>query len=156
MGGLIYGGAAWVEYIILDGPRYPIWMGTAAATWKINKINRAMLGMDYEFNKSVFEWGFHAVTFPERNQAKLAATRLAIFGGDEFLFGSFGVQLQVGFYTGNRRINQYVLTDYYSKLVMRGYFPKIRGTSIRPHLGVYLKAHKVIAEYISINGGFEF
>lgn len=153
--GLIYGGAVWVEYLVEDGPRYPIWMGTAAAAFYLNKVNRVLLGIDYEYNKAVFKWGLHSATFDSKKTAKLASTRLAVLIGDEFLFGDFSVQLQSGIYIGDR-LNQYVLNTFYNKLIMRYYLPRLPFTKIRPHVGVYLKAHNVIAEYLAINAGLSF
>lgn len=154
-GALIYGGAVWVEYLVLDGPNYPIWMGSVAGAYYLNKVNRALLGIDYEYNKAVYKWGLHSATFNDTQAAKLASTRLAIFIGDEFLFGNFSAQLQTGIYVGDR-LNSYVLNIFYNKLIMRYYLPRLPFVAVRPHVGIHLKAHNVIAEYLAVNLGFSF
>ena len=149
-------GLAYVEYIIFDGPRYPVWILSGGGTYAFNKANRLVVGFDREYNRSVYAWGLHSTAFPDEATARWGATRWAGFVADEFLFGDFGVQLQAGFYLGHKSINQYVLQPYYEKLIVRYYFPGLFGTAARPHVGIYLKAHKVVAEFISVNVGAAF
>ena len=87
--------------------------------------------------------------------ARRGATRLAVFISDEFLFGSIGIQLQMGRYVG-AGFNRYVFKQNYSKLAIRHYFPALFGTSLQPNIGITLKAHAFTAEYISMNAGVAF
>jgi hypothetical protein len=148
-------GTASVEYVVLDGPRYPVWNAALAATYVLNKVNRLALGYDYEFNRSVYEWGLYSTTFATAAIAQKSSTRMAIFLSDEFLFGNASIILLAGLYQG-KNFNKYVLTPYYTKIGVRYYFPKIAVLKSKPFLGVYLKTHKAIAEYISFNFGFNF
>ncbi len=154
-GGLLQTGLAILEYGVYDGPKYPVWAGSAAGFFHFNQVNRLHLGFDYEFNKAVYEYGLHVADFENENEAKRGATRLAVFLADEFLFGSIGVQLQMGRYIG-KNFNHLTAKPNYSKLTVRAYFPKLFQTSLRPHLGISLKAHGTTAEYISANAGLAF
>ena len=154
-GGLLQTGLAVIEYGIFDGPKYPVWAGAASGCFYLNKVNRAHLGVDYEFNRAVYEYGLHLGVFEEEKEARRHATRLAVFVADEFLFGAVGVQLQMGCYVG-RRFNDYLLKKYYSKLTLRAYTPPLFRTTLQPHLGITLKAHGTTAEYISLNTGLAF
>lgn len=149
---LIY---ASIEYGVFDGPKYPVWGGSAAGLYRFNPVNRLLLGVDYEFNRAVYEFGLNNGEFESEDEACKGATRLAIFVADEFLFGSIGIQLQLGRYVG-KELNQHVLRQNYSKLTMRVYLPALFNTSLQPHLGITLKAHATTAEHISMNAGLAF
>ncbi|MCC7504824.1 MAG: acyloxyacyl hydrolase [Saprospiraceae bacterium] len=144
-----------VEFAVFDGPQYPIWIFTAAGHFHFTKVNRTLLGAEYENNVAVARWAWHVGDFASRSDARRAAQRLSVFLADEFLFGDFGVVLQAGYYVG-APINQFTLANWYSKLTSRYYFPTLPHTRIRPQAGVSLKAHKAVAEYISFNVGFAF
>lgn len=148
-------GRAQVEYAVLDGPKYPVWIFSAAGHFHFNQVNRALLGFDYENNVAVYQWAWHVGDFERRRDARQAAQRLALFVADEFLFGNIGVQLQAGYYVGSP-INQFTFANWYSKLTSRYYLPAIGHTRLRPQVGVSLKAHKAVAEYIAFNAGFAF
>lgn len=156
LGGLLQMGAAWVEYIVVDGARHPVWSGSAAAAWRLGKANRLLLGVDWEFNRSVYAWGLQTTAFDTEAIARRGATRWAVKLADEFLFGNLGVAYEAGFYVGKPDINQYVLTRQFSKLAVRYYLPGISKLGLRPHVGVALKAHRAVAEYLSANAGFSF
>jgi hypothetical protein len=155
LGGQLQAGLALIEYSVPDGPRYPVWQYSAAATWQFSKINRMSAGIDYEFNKAVWEWGLHINQFTSNADADRGAKRLAFTLGDEFLFGNLGIQVLHGWYLGDY-YNQFVLRRAYNKLSIRYYFPAIPHTGIRLHAGVTLKAHAITAEYISWNVGLLF
>lgn len=148
-------GLALVEYAVYDGPRYPVWTLSGAAFYHFNRVNRALLGLDYEFNRAVYEWGLRSFGFPNEHTAREGAKRLALTLGDEFLFGSLGVQVSAGLYTGSA-FNRYVANSWYSKLTTRYYFPPLWRSPLRLHAGIALKAHKTTAEYISVQAGVAF
>lgn len=154
-GGALQSGLALVEYSAFDGPKYPIWIASGAVFFQLNRVNRIVAGLEYEFNDAVYTWGLQSTTFREKDAARRGATRLAVLLADEFLFGDIGIQLQAGIYTG-KNFNQIVQASWYSKLTTRYYFPALFGTPLRPNIGVSLKAHKAIAEYISLNAGLAF
>lgn len=151
-GGLLQTALAMLEYGVFDGPKYPVWAGAAAGYFHFNQVNRLHLGVDYEFNRAIYEFGLQSADFGNKAEAKKGATRLAVYVADEFLFGNMGVQLQMGRYVG-REISQYVLSRQYSKLTVRAYLPALFTTSLRPHFGITMKAHQTTAEYISLNLG---
>lgn len=154
-GGTAQTGLAILEYGVYDGPKYPVWLGAAAGYFRFNKVNRALFGVDYEFNKAIYEYGLHIGDFENEAAAHKGATRFAVFLADEFLFGSIGVQLQMGRYVGSG-FNRFTPKRNYRKLSIRYYFPKLFNTALQPHIGITLKAHATTAEYISTNVGLAF
>lgn len=154
-GARVDAGIAFSEYNTFDGPKYLIQTGSVAGMFYLNQVNRAMLGLDYEYNKAVYAWGLHVADFQTESEARAAATRLAWYVADEFLFGPVGIQVQRGWYMGDR-FNRYTLRKAYSKLHLRYYLPAFPHSKLRVHLGITLKAHAVIAEYISFDTGLAF
>ncbi|MEI6410355.1 MAG: acyloxyacyl hydrolase [Bacteroidota bacterium] len=154
-GARVDAGVAFSEYNTFDGPKYLIESASVAGMFYLNQVNRAVFGIDYEYNKAVYAWGLHVADFQTESEARAGATRLAWFLADEFLFGSIGIQVQRGWYVGDR-FNRYTLRKAYSKLHMRYYLPAIPHIKIQPYLGITLKAHSVTAEYISFDTGLAF
>jgi len=155
IGGQMQGGLGLLEIASFDGPKHAVWSGSAAGYFEINRINRALLGLDYEFNRAIYEWGLHTARFNDEASAKQGATRLAIFAGDEILFGDISIVLQAGFYIGSGT-NRFVPAPNYAKLSARYYLPSLIGDYCKPFVGVSIKAHKFTAEYISGNLGLSF
>lgn len=155
IGGLVQGGFSAVQIATFDGPKYPIWAGSAAVFYAFNKLHRASIGLDYELNKAIYEWGLHSTRFENEAAAKQGATRLAVFIGEEFLFGALGIQLQLGRYLGERH-NAFIPKAVYSKLSLRWYVPEKLSLPLQPFIGVTLKTHAFTAEYIAWNAGLAF
>jgi len=154
-GGQIQGGLALLEIASLDGPKHAVWITSANGYFQINRINRVLLGMDYESNRAIYEWGLHSARFRDEAKARQGSTRLAVFAAEEFLFGDLSIVLQAGKYLG-KNINQFVPKASYAKLSARYYFPALLGTEMKTFAGISIKAHKFTAEYISGNVGLSF
>jgi hypothetical protein len=155
LGARVDAGVAFSEYNTFDGPKYMIQTASVAGMFYLNQVNRAVFGLDYEYNKAVYAWGLHLADFQTESEARAGATRLAWFLADEFLFGPIGIQVQRGWYVGDR-FNRYTLRKAYSKLHLRYYLPAFLHGNLRTYAGMTLKAHAVIAEYISFDTGLAF
>lgn len=156
-GGQMQTGAAWVEYIVWDGPRHPIWSAAGAVTCALTRTNRAALGVDWEQNRAIFAWGLATTDFKTPAAARHGATRLTVKLADEFLFGNLGVSLETGLYVGQRAgLNHAIPAPIFNKLGIRYYFPPLFGARGRLFAGIYLKSHRINAEYISANVGLGF
>ncbi|MBK9336628.1 MAG: acyloxyacyl hydrolase [Lewinellaceae bacterium] len=154
-GGMVSGSLALTEYSIFDGPRYPVWGLSGAGYFQINRVNRLLVGMEYEYNRAVYHFGLRTSGFLDKHAARLGATRLAVTVADEFLFGSLGIQVLAGVYTGGQ-INQIIPHAWYSKLVVRYYFPPMFRSPLRCHAGVSLKTHETTAELFATGIGLVF
>lgn len=155
VGGQMQGGLTLLEYGAFDGPKYPVWLGSAASIFRFNRVSRVALGIDYEYNSAVAAFGQHTALFESPAAARRGATRVAWTAAGEFLFGPISIQLLTGQYLGSR-FNASVPLRRYAKLSARGYLPKPFRGAPRPFVGISLKAHKFTAEYISGNLGLEF
>jgi hypothetical protein len=154
---LAQSGLALVEYSAVDGPKYPVWVGTLSGFFRLNTVNRLHLGVEWERNGAVEAFGRHTYLFADERQARLGASRLSLLVADEFLFGPLGISVQMGHYIGGPARNQLVLRRYYSRLGLRYFLPAIpRTNGLRPFLGVSLKAHGSVADYMGWNLGLMF
>lgn len=142
---------AFRETIVPGGPRYPTYIGSLAATYMINAGNRFHLGIDYEFNKAVYVFGLHTFDFNTEEEARIGASRLMVFIGDEFHYGNWSTFLQLGYYLGDFSFLK--LFPIYNKLSIRYYLPPVGRPKTRFFAGVYLKSHLINAEYISFGFG---
>jgi hypothetical protein len=143
---------AYRERGVPGGPSYPVYNASLSTHYYLNKINRLSLGAEYEYNKSVYEFGKHVAAFNSEAEARRGAARTQLFVADEFLFGSWGFTILSGIYISRQ---SYLLPGpIYNKVITRYYFPA-KG-KMKWHVGVYLKSHFVIAEYMGFGLGTSF
>jgi Lipid A 3-O-deacylase (PagL) len=135
------------------GPKYPIYTASFSFVRSLNQVNLLSLGVQYEQNRVVAEFGLASGEYTTKQEASKAGSRWGVFIGDEFLFGRVGVVLQSGFY-----LNRYpaIQSMWFNRIGLRIYSPKIGGSKIQGHLGVFLKSHKVDAEQFCLLGGVSF
>jgi hypothetical protein len=136
------------------GPRYPIRTYSLAGRYSLNKINRAFLGLTYEYNKVVYAFGTAVFAFNSEKEAFWGASRLSIFVEDEFLFGNLGIALQAGYYLGD--FSYLVPNSVYFKISHRCYFRFVKQPAIRAFAGITLKTHFSVAEHFALNLGLDF
>ena len=142
------------EFISYGGPKYPIYIGSIAAVYHFNKVNHLLLGIEYEFNKAVYNFGLHTFDFDSEATARRGATRWMIFLADEFLMGNFGILLQAGIYISKSSF--LIPFPIYNKIGIRYYFPPIEKLKTQFYLSSSLKSHKINAAYIAFGIGARF
>ncbi len=142
---------AYREHISIGGPKYPIYIASLGAFYHTTKVNRFLAGFEYEFNRSVYNFGLHVTEFTTKAEARLGASRILAFAAHEFLFGRWSIQLQAGTYLGSFSY----LTNFiiYNKLHARYYFPAIGKPKTKFYVGICLKSHVADAEYIALGFG---
>lgn len=149
-----HAGLAFREYFAYGGPRYPVVITSLGALWQLSRINRLVAGLEYEYNHGIYTFSKLNWQFQGDNTRFWAASRLMVFGGDEFLFGHWSILVQMGTYLGH--FGYLIPFPVYNKLAIRYYFPPIHRPSARIFAGVYLKSHMITAEYISLGLGVSF
>ncbi|HHS94961.1 MAG TPA: hypothetical protein ENJ45_00100, partial [Phaeodactylibacter sp.] len=151
-GAQLWGSLAYSERGVPNGPAYPVYAISLAANYYLHKVNRLYFGMEYEYNKGIYEFGKHTFAFDTEREAKWRASRLQVFVADELLFGDWSVSILLGAYAGNKF---YLLPlPIYNKIIMRYYLPFSH--KVRIHIGAYLKSHIIIAEYLGFGVGGAF
>ncbi len=142
---------AYREYISPGGPKYPIYIASLGANYSLSNTHRLIGGMEYEFNRGVYEFGLHSFDFATKKEARQRASRYMLFLADEILFGEWSIVLHLGTYVSKRSFLKPF--PIYSKLIIRYYLPAIGRSPSRIHLSATLKSHKTVAEYVSLGIG---
>lgn len=153
-GGLAQVGISYSEIQVEGGPAYPIYAASVGLARYFSKINRGFIGLDWERHTGIAWFLAHASGTPDEAEYRAASERWLGWLGDEFLFGPLGVHLQMG--VSLSRKSQFVPSLLYNKLAFRYYLPGIGGSRLRPWAGIYLKSHRITAEYISLSAGLSF
>ena len=153
-GASITSGITYKEISSAGGPSYPIFSLTGAGMYYLSKTNRASLGLEYEYNRAAYVFGYHVFQFNNEQEARRRSNRIMLFVADEFLFGRIGLMIQMGFYL----TKQPILAPYpiYNKWGFHYHFKKIGNSSTRFFIGTQIKTHIYIADYISFNVGATF
>jgi hypothetical protein len=135
------------------GPKYPIYNASIAGVRHLSKISRLGLGIAYEQNRLLAEFGLHATLFSSPAEARRASERWMGFLEKESLLGNVAMVFQSGIY-----FQKYdgVRNLWYNKVGVRVYLPEIGQPKTQFHLGFMLKAHLATAEYIAFTGGASF
>ncbi len=135
------------------GPKYPIYTSAFCFVRPLNKVNLLSLGIQYEQNRVVGEFGLASGEFTTKEEAFKAGSRWGVFVGDEFLFGQVAVVMQSGFYLHHYPAIQ---SRWFNRIGVRLYSPTIGRSKTQGHLGIYLKSHKVDAEQFCLLSGVSF
>lgn len=146
---------AYRESMVARGPRYPIYIASLGGMYHWNKINRLTFGAEYEQHTDVRDFGLFLGEFKTKSEAQFHSSRVMAFVGNEFLFGDWSFTIQTGAYIANKNwyLNGYKL---YNKIGMRYYLPPIGKPATRFYVGLYMKAHRIVAEYIALGAGATF
>ncbi len=137
----------------VGGPRSPIYLVNAAATYANTRYNRFLLGAEFEFNRGVYLFGQHVGEFEDDREALRRSMRWMVYVGDELQYGDFSLSMQIGLYLHPVYLG---IFPVYNRFVVRYYLPPLRQNSARFYLALQLKSHLIIAEYFSLSGGIRF
>lgn len=141
----------WREVAAIGGAKYPVTGISIGSVFQTTPANRFIAGVEFEHQQAVQELGLHMETFENLKEARLAALRLMIFGGHEFIFGPWSLTLTAGTYLGN--FSRLIPFPIYSRLGMRYHLHTLLPNTPDFHVGLYLKAHRVAAEYFAFGLG---
>ncbi|MBL7817386.1 MAG: acyloxyacyl hydrolase [Saprospiraceae bacterium] len=146
-----FGGLGLSASSVSRGPQYPIYAAALSIVRPLNKVNNLSVGIQYEQNRVVAEFGLGNGEYTSKAQAFKAGSRWGIFAGEEFMFGHVALILQSGYY-----LQQYESLEsrWFSRLGVRLYSPHFG--KVQGHIGIYLKAHKIIAEQFCVLTGVYF
>ncbi len=141
------------ETITPGGPKYPIHITALSAGRNLGYANRLWAGLEYEFNYAVYDFMNHIGQFETQQLRRRNATRLLIFVADEVTLGNASMWFQAGTYLTRSFLQPGLI---YTKLGVRYYFRMKDRKTPNLHLGVYMKSHQVVAEYVSLGLGIGF
>lgn len=135
---------------IPSGLTYRVPQVSLFAHYYLLEYFRVVGGFSYQYNYA--DYYFQKTQF-ESNEvaAREARDFLSKFSGD-FLFGNFFARFQFGFYL---RLEEKLENDPFSTMFSLNYGRKIfSGSDTKIFLGIGVRSHKFVAQYLSFNTGF--
>lgn len=142
-------GFSFTENLAPDGPLYPIYVTSAFLSKRYSSKNKVFAGLDYSYHPSIIAFLRNNGAYP--GEEKSHAWKGAAFIGNEFLFGHFGLVLQLGAYIKEPHLST---SRIYQKLGYNFYLlQQEKGVVKELCLYTMLKAHNVQAEFIEFGLG---
>lgn len=140
------------EYSQEGGPKFGAWYVNLGARYSISQYLRLNLGLEYEYNESIFQ--FYYQDFIDRATAQKKATKTAIYGAADLVFGRVFTRIQTGFYLPFPAESEKTLP---MNIRLAVNYKILRGTPIfSPYIGVALKSHLETAQYLGFVAGVGF
>lgn len=145
-------GMAGNEAAVPNGPFYPIYIVSAYASKRYRSKNKVFAGLDYSYHEHIYAFLRNNEISPgnERQQS----WKSSVFVGNEFLLGSFGIHLQVGYYLKESYLR---LEKMYQRIGCNMYISQSEIAAIKESfISIHLKTHKTQAEFAELGIGFGF
>lgn len=135
------------------GPLFPIYLTEAFVSKRWLSKNKVYAGFDYTYYTSIYAFLRNNEILP--GQEAQNSYKAAVFLGNEFLMGHFGLVLQLGYYVKNAYLH--APAPYYEKIGVNYYLlQQEHGVLKELYLSVLLKAHSTVAELVSGGIGVGF
>ena len=132
------------EYTVPDGPKYSVQAYSLGAGYRYTEFMTVSIGGEYEYNDG--KYVFFKRNFYTEQEALDQARSTIIYIENELRFGPVFNRIRLGFYMPWPIENSRTL---YTKVVTGLYLPQIKGT-VRPYVGVVLKTHTAVADYLGV------
>jgi len=133
------------------GPKYPIKNYSLGLYYKANPFLKWHLGMDYDYAFGDYEFAIR--DFQTEDTANGLATSTALFAAVEGLFGEVSFRYQMGYYLD--LIANRTESVPYSKFNIIYNLPN-DFFQVKPYVGILLKTHVAVADYVALQVGVEW
>ncbi len=153
-GGDLQMGVGYREREEARGPIYPIYNVAGAVVYRLNLTNHMRVGVEYEYNKGVFDFGKNIFLFNNDEEARQGATRWNVFYAHEFRFGALGLYLAMG--SNIYKKSQLLNANIFNKYSVRYYLPTVGKPATSFYASINIKTNSTIAEYYSLSFGSTF
>lgn len=136
----------------IGGPKYGTYFLNIGGSYTLSPYWKVIVGGEYEYNQGVFQF-FHQ-DFISKDEAKQKATNSAAYLATDLIFGKLAFRVQSGYYLPFPALSE-INTPFYFKINFNVYpFPS--HWSLKPYVGVLLKSHIEVAQYMGIVSGVSF
>lgn len=149
MNGFVSYGVA--ENGVPGGPKYPIKNYTLGIYYKANPFLKWHAGVDYDYALGDYEFAIR--DFQTEETANDLATSTAAFAAVEGLFGDISFRYQMGYYLS--LIADKTESVPYSKFNIIYNLP-YDFYEVKPYVGILLKTHVAVADYVALQVGVEW
>ena len=138
------------EHTTPGGPKFGVQAISIGAGYRYSKYMTILAGGEYEYNDATYTY-FSENFYTEAESRKRAQKTIAYIE-NEFRFGPVFNRFRLGFYLGWPAVNN---QNTYIKMVTGINLPKIANVA-QPYIGVVLKTHTAVADYLAVMGGVRF
>ena len=139
------------QYVTPGGPTYGIYALSLGAYKAMGPFMRLHAAFEYEFNETLYK--FYINDFYTIEEARGLAYNSVFSLGAELFFGHIGFRPKLGFYLPYPTIERGA--PFYIKLETH-YYPLGPNARVSPYVGVALKSHFAVAQYVSVQTGINF
>ncbi|MEL7529785.1 MAG: acyloxyacyl hydrolase [Bacteroidota bacterium] len=145
-------GLAGKEQKVAGGPRYLAYSVSAGAGWMYSRKNQLQLGMMLVYDRAIEAFMIEQ-EIPFRNEnPNFRPIRPALLVGHEFLFGRVGVLTQTFWYLDKPFVGEEFMGFQIGPSI---YWKQPQHWDrLNFFAGIYLKAHKAVADYVELTVGF--
>lgn len=137
------------QYSFTGGSNYGSYFINLGAYHKFSPFVKGILGGEYEYNQSIFQ--FYYQDFDPASIARQKATKTALYGACELSFGLCSIRFQRGYYLPLPSIREENIKQYNKICLLIRPFPE--ESKLSPYVGVLLKTHAEVAQYLGLVGG---
>lgn len=148
-GGDIAVGYGISEYSYEGGPKFGAYFINAGGAYSFSHYLRVVLGLEYEYNESVFQ--FYYQDFIDKPTAKKRATKTSLYAGTNMVFGRVMARVQAGFYLPCPSESEKTVPFNVKLGINYLLLPGNRNFS--PYIGILLKSHVETAQYLGLVAG---
>jgi Lipid A 3-O-deacylase (PagL) len=141
-----------LEHTFRGGSRYAAYFANAALAYKWSHYISTSMGLEYDYNQSVFQ--FHNQDFDDAEIARQKATKTSVFLAQKLRFGYVGMRFQGGYYLPFPEA-KHDSTPHYIRIGL-DIHPLKGKHRVDPYIGVSIKSHKAVAQYLGIYLGSQF
>jgi hypothetical protein len=145
-------GVGFTEYSFQGGPSYRTCFFAGAASYRYQPQLSLLAGAEIEFNQSTYQ--FYYLDFEEKTTALQRAIRTSIFSGATVHLGRVSLRGILGAYLPIPK-KSVITAPIYIKLGLQVDLLK-ESRRIRPFIGIYLKSHAAVAQYLALTTGVGF
>lgn len=153
--------------IPVNGPKYPIYLGTVYMSHKLTPINKVYAGLEYYFNTGVKDYILSQDFYDEKINKRSSV--IALTFGHEFLMGHFGLTTTLGVYIYNKFYQdkradeekndlKSKIKTYVPARIGVQYYLKDATSQHRNNLyyGIYIKSNFGQADFLETGIGYTF
>lgn len=140
------------EYSFTGGSKYGSYFVNAGMTYAFSPFVKAILGGEYEYNQSIFQ--FYYQDFETAHNARMKATKTAVYLAANLNFGMAALRLQTGYYLPLPALREET-SPFYFKININIY-PCPKEWKAQPYVGILLKTHVAVAQYMGLVSGVSF
>jgi hypothetical protein len=137
------------EYTFTGGSKYGTFFSGLGLQYRWSKFLASTIGAEYEYNQSVFQ--FFNQDFDSDNVARKKATQTSIYLAQRLRFGYVAIRMQGGIYLPYPDIAR----DRHPNYLRIGIdiHPLNGRLGWDPYIGISLKSHKAVAQYLGMYCG---